>query len=357
MEHFGNIKVLKNDPEAERLLQDAARQVVPIMAKRNWRVGVLEEFCPANPGLLGLNVNRGQRIKIRMRSSASATTFLPSNDILGTLLHELVHIVHGPHSAEFYKMLDSLWDEYEAQVYGGTGAAGITGVSGPAQAPPLSTFTGSGHRLHAGKHNPASTPALRRHAAMVAAQKRAAQPIGTARKLGGTPTAGQRHLSVRELAARAAIRRQKDDVWCGACGESDQIAKNDGAAPSRESGATGTSTSSSAMSTRINPSHSGEVKTTVRSIDTSTGSRIRGRATSDAGATKHKRNRTEATTAVGVAVVVIDSDTESPRKDTRADLGSNIINASSYKSTKSAPQIDPKETSDKVIVIDDSDGE
>lgn len=93
MSTFGKITVLGNDPEAERLLREAANQVTSIMAKRKWRVGVLEEFCPSNAGLLGLNVNHGQRIKVRMRSSPTASTFLPSNDILGTLLHELVHIV------------------------------------------------------------------------------------------------------------------------------------------------------------------------------------------------------------------------------------------------------------------------
>ena len=32
------------------------------------------------------------------------------NDVLGTVLHELVHIEIGPHNAKFYKMLDELWE-------------------------------------------------------------------------------------------------------------------------------------------------------------------------------------------------------------------------------------------------------
>lgn len=37
------------------------------MEKRRWRVGKLAEFFPDNGGLLGLNVNRGQKILIRLR--------------------------------------------------------------------------------------------------------------------------------------------------------------------------------------------------------------------------------------------------------------------------------------------------
>lgn len=40
-------------------------QVRPIMQRHGWQVGALEEFMPQQPGLLGMNVNRGQRIKLR----------------------------------------------------------------------------------------------------------------------------------------------------------------------------------------------------------------------------------------------------------------------------------------------------
>lgn len=38
--------------------------------------------------LLGLNVNKGQRIDIRLRSPNDESIFLPYDDLLGTLLHE-----------------------------------------------------------------------------------------------------------------------------------------------------------------------------------------------------------------------------------------------------------------------------
>jgi hypothetical protein len=51
-----------------------------------WKVGSVEEFLPKNGGLLGLNVNRGQKVKIRLRPAANEGSFLPYNDVLGTIL-------------------------------------------------------------------------------------------------------------------------------------------------------------------------------------------------------------------------------------------------------------------------------
>jgi hypothetical protein len=86
--------------EARALLESVAKQVQPIMRRRRWRVPVLSEFAPKNPNLLGLNVNRGAEVKIRLRPARAAlpgdeARFYPYNHVLGTMLHELVHIVHG----------------------------------------------------------------------------------------------------------------------------------------------------------------------------------------------------------------------------------------------------------------------
>lgn len=43
----------------------------------------------------------------------STGSFYPYENLLHTMLHELVHMEIGPHSAEFYKMLDQLRDECE----------------------------------------------------------------------------------------------------------------------------------------------------------------------------------------------------------------------------------------------------
>jgi hypothetical protein len=49
----------------------------------------LSEFSPHNPGLLGLNVNRGAEVKIRLRPARDDNSFYDWNHILGTMLHEV----------------------------------------------------------------------------------------------------------------------------------------------------------------------------------------------------------------------------------------------------------------------------
>lgn len=46
------------DAEARQMLERVAKQVQPIMRKRQWTVRKLSEFVPRSPNLLGLNVNR-----------------------------------------------------------------------------------------------------------------------------------------------------------------------------------------------------------------------------------------------------------------------------------------------------------
>nr|GEZ63219.1 DNA-dependent metalloprotease WSS1-like [Tanacetum cinerariifolium] len=64
------IKPLNNkvrQDEAKLILEKVAKQVQPIMRNRKWKVNLLSEFCPSNPALLGLNVNGGQEVKLRLR--------------------------------------------------------------------------------------------------------------------------------------------------------------------------------------------------------------------------------------------------------------------------------------------------
>ncbi len=62
----------------------------------------------------GLNIGGGggttKEIKLRLRESGSSASFLSYDFILGTMLHELVHNVHGPHNATFYALLDKIND-------------------------------------------------------------------------------------------------------------------------------------------------------------------------------------------------------------------------------------------------------
>lgn len=62
---------------------------------------------PRNPRLLGLNVGAGVEVKLRLRRAGRDHDFIPYEEVLDTMLHELCHNERGPHDAQFYK----LWDE------------------------------------------------------------------------------------------------------------------------------------------------------------------------------------------------------------------------------------------------------
>ncbi|XP_002962564.2 DNA-dependent metalloprotease WSS1 [Selaginella moellendorffii] len=194
---------LENDGEAKRLLRAVAAQVQPIMRRRRWRVGVLSEFRPRNPSLLGLNVNGGREIKIRLRRHGRDSEFYEYDFVLGTMLHELTHIGRGPHDAKFYKLLDEVTKECEDLM-----AKGITGTG--------QGFDASGKKLSNASHNPPASSL--RKTALAAAEKR--QRLGSLlpagpQKLGGDISM-RNSLSPAQAAAMAAERRFRDDLWCGA---------------------------------------------------------------------------------------------------------------------------------------------
>lgn len=102
-----------NDREyALDLLHEMAIAVAPLISEFNLKVGLLCEMYPKAPNLLGLNVNGGQKILIRLRAPHNDRSFLAMPDLVGTLLHELTHNVHGPHDAKFYAYLDRLKERY-----------------------------------------------------------------------------------------------------------------------------------------------------------------------------------------------------------------------------------------------------
>lgn len=90
---------LPNPPSAfevlTRLADDPAIRY--IMQQHKFSVGVLTELAPhEHPELLGLNVNFGQIIKLRIRTDAY-DGFRPHKDIRRVLCHELTHNVWGDH--------------------------------------------------------------------------------------------------------------------------------------------------------------------------------------------------------------------------------------------------------------------
>jgi len=199
------VRELKRKPDAaaaRALLDRIAKQVQPIMRRRKWRVKVLSEFSPRSPRLLGLNVGKGIEVKLRLRRDGSDLDFIPYEEVLDTMLHELCHNERGPHDAQFYKLWDELRKECDELV-----SKGITGTG--------QGFDGTGRRL--GGFTVYPPPPSLRQATEAAAQKRARN--GALLPSGPTKLGGNNYimsvLSPVQAAAMAAERRMHDDLWCG----------------------------------------------------------------------------------------------------------------------------------------------
>ncbi|CAG8468600.1 2417_t:CDS:2 [Ambispora leptoticha] len=221
---IGDYKVLvsyPNHPEALTLLKRIASSVLivkPIMKKYGWRVGILKEFFPEDPCLLGLNVNHGEEIRIRLRVAHDNRRFCEFDDLIGTMLHELTHIVRGPHDAEFYKILDNLNNEYDELL-----KRGYTGEG----------FFTVGHRLGGASNVPIE---VARKRALEASEKRRLKDqvmMKGGQKLGGGNLWSG--LSVWEKAALAAERRMMDNVWCGNEGYSNSGSRKNNKTPTARS--------------------------------------------------------------------------------------------------------------------------
>lgn len=189
------------------MLQKIGSIVKPIMRRRSWRVGTLAEFYPAETNLLGLNINRGQKINLRLRYPGDANQFLPLEQVVDTMLHELCHNVIGPHNQEFHALWDQLRDEHEALV-----RKGYTGEG----------FLGRGERLGGGR---VPLHEARRRARQ-AAERRRMLAAGSGQRLGGTGIL--RGQDARAVIADAVERRLKIEKGCAsgtAAGE--KIAHNE----------------------------------------------------------------------------------------------------------------------------------
>ncbi|KAI0828912.1 WLM domain-containing protein [Trametes gibbosa] len=191
---------LKDRPNADKallLLQRVASLVKPIMRKHGWVLPVLSEFFPESPNLLGLNINAGQKILVRLRPPHAPHTFYDEEDVIRTMLHELTHNVHGPHDDQFYKFLSGLEDEYAALRQSGYSGEG---------------FHADGHRVGADiSHN--LPPHIAKQKAVEAAEKRRQISVilGGGGRIGGMARSNK---SPRELAAEAAERRVRDEKAC-----------------------------------------------------------------------------------------------------------------------------------------------
>lgn len=151
-DHIGSVVVIKklsDSDKALKLLRQAANIVSPLLERRKWKIKVLTEFFPANESLLGLNVNKGHTVKVRLREGSNESTFFNLDHILGTLIHEITHISISPHSAEFYRLMETLMAEVEKDMAAGVDLEGN---------PRFAAFTGVSRQLgcSSGSTNPHS---------------------------------------------------------------------------------------------------------------------------------------------------------------------------------------------------------
>ncbi|KAJ9562754.1 hypothetical protein OSB04_007914 [Centaurea solstitialis] len=186
--------------EAKKFLEKIAKQVQPIMRKHKWRVKVLSEI-PKNDRLLGLNVGRGIHVKLRLRRPNTDWAWLPFDEVLDTMLHELCHNAISPHNASFYELWNELRKECEQLISEGISGAGsgfdLPGrrLGGFSRQPPLSSL---------------GQTALR--AAEIRKRQGSLLPSGPQR-LGGDKSI-KSALTPIQAAAMAAERRLQDDIWC-----------------------------------------------------------------------------------------------------------------------------------------------
>ena len=162
---------------------------------------------------IGLNVDWGKIIYIRLRPQRDPKSFLDMHTILDTMLHELVHNAHSEHDKDFYSLLDVLKAEGEmlsSKGYQGEG------------------FFSQGKRL--GKGHMWYRPSLTVSAADRRRVKEAAERKARGEAVGGVPVGGvnagadgrrlggalvPEEIDPKRLAAVAAEQRARDKRSCG----------------------------------------------------------------------------------------------------------------------------------------------
>lgn len=197
------LKRFDNRDYALDTLHYLAKAVAPLMHQYGFKIGMLCEMYPKDLLLLGLNVNKGQKILIRLRQPHAENAFYPMSDLVGTMLHELTHNVHGPHNDQFYALLGELRKKYDSGNFDSSYVCEENSLGGGYVAPWEKPKTVRQKRLEAlskGKY------------------KAEAQRLGGSRVL-ALPAA------MREAMLKAAEQRILDSKWChlGEANEQDLV--------------------------------------------------------------------------------------------------------------------------------------
>lgn len=197
---IGSLKRFDDRDYARTLLHEMAILVAPVINEYGFKIGTLCEMYPSNANLLGLNVNKGQKILIRLRFALNSRLYYSMSSLIDTLLHELTHNVHGAHDNKFYDFLEKLKTRYLEHQAG---------------------MVKTNYRCEEGKLGGKQT-GLMREQRLKAVSK--VTYVAEVRKLGDGAHVGasQRRISkppmslaaLREKMLQATERRLKDSKWC-----------------------------------------------------------------------------------------------------------------------------------------------
>ena len=209
-----HVKKLPSAERAAELLEELARHVQPVLKARGWKVLKLDEICCCTRGRLDKNLSVGgfcmpagdgctsNRIALRLRQPKTHELH-PFDHLMRVLVHEITHIVHGPHSAAFYKLMGELQTQYEELLAQGKvlDAQGMPSIGGRAADPSRHNPT-----LREGKANAADAAAARAHRASIMG---GGGKLGGGHTLGGGAAADWRSRSAADNAAMAADARAR----------------------------------------------------------------------------------------------------------------------------------------------------
>jgi hypothetical protein len=108
-QRIGSITHLDHMPKATNalsILNRLVERVKPIMDEYNLSIGTLKEFYDDDDDEhMGWNEGRGKVVMIRLREMADKSKFLPKEEIIDTMLHELTHNRYGDHDDDFESYL------------------------------------------------------------------------------------------------------------------------------------------------------------------------------------------------------------------------------------------------------------
>lgn len=235
-----HIPTLPNDRKAFELLQRLFREFLPLTKARGYNITSVTEMCCCDDGIHhtpghakrkgkfrktsnnvgGFNLSRGNgggnEIHLRLRSLSPLHELLSYEEVAGVFIHELAHCEIGPHSVEFYQLMEVIEEEFHTNMVNGVVAAAenMDAING-------ALFSGIGHTLGSTNSVQGSVNDIERKRKIAQAAERRRQFAGITR-VGGVVLGGglrKARLSPREAAAKAAEQRLKDAQWCMPCNE------------------------------------------------------------------------------------------------------------------------------------------